>query len=148
MTLMRRTPLKPSTKPMVRTKPLRAFRKKRRAGNKPMTKDELARVMAAKEGPCIPCYVWAHAGNMPETDICRCNEYDHSKSGNLRRGHDKGFASCQWHHRRVPASGWNHAHMRAHFGPSLMDGSRLFHDTYGDDDTLIALQNKLLEESP
>ena len=35
--------------------------------------------------------------------------------------------------------------MRAHFGPSLMDGSRLFHDTYGSDDELIALQTDILE---
>lgn len=37
-----------------------------------------------------------------------------------------------------------HAEMRAWYGPSLMDGSRLFRDTYGTDDELIARQDKLI----
>jgi hypothetical protein len=133
---------------MTRKKPLRAFRKKRRAGNKAMTKDESARVMAAKEGPCIPCLVWAEAGNMPLSDVMRDNDYNHVKSGNLRVGHGDGFAGCLWHHRGRMSDGWNHAHMRAHFGPSLMDGSRLFHATYGSDDELIARQTQILQETP
>lgn len=136
--LNRKVPPKPG-------KPMKAFRKERRPGNKPMTAVERIRVMRAKEGPCIPCLVWARAGRMPMSDIARfTNEYDHKKSGNIRRGHAYGYAACLWHHRGRVSCGWNHAHMRAHFGPSLMDGSRLFHDTYGDDDSLIAIQNELL----
>jgi hypothetical protein len=37
--------------------------------------------------------------------------------------------------------------MREHFGPSLMDGSRLFHATYGSDDELIALQSEILGDA-
>ena len=137
--MLRRKPLKPG-------KPMRSFRKKRRPGNRPMTAEESARVMQAKETVCVPCYVWARNGNMPLSDVARISQYDHSKSGNIRRGHGKGFASCLWHHqgRLEQPDCWTHAAMRAHFGPSLMDGSRLFHETYGSDDELIALQDELL----
>lgn len=83
-------------------------------------------------------------GNMPREDCATCCEYDHKKSGNIRRGHRFGYAACMWHHRGRVGDGWNHAHMRRHFGPSLMDGSRLFRDTYGSDDELIALQDEVL----
>lgn len=145
--------LTPSTKPWVRKKPLqpsakpmKSFRKKRRPGNRKMTKDELSRVLTAKEGPCIPCLVWAEAGHMPRKDVAMLNQYDHKKSGNIRRGHKHGFANCDWHHEAIPGDGWTPARMRAHFGPSLMDGSRLFHETYGSDDFLIELQTRLLQE--
>lgn len=125
---------------------MKRFRSNRRPGNKPMTKAELCRVMDAKFLKCIPCLVWATAGNMPMEDVATYCEYDHSKSGNIRRGHDKGFASCLWHHRRViEVEGWTFSAMTKHFGPSLLDGSALFRRTYGTDDELIALQNQLLE---
>lgn len=137
--MLRHKPLKPGTKRM------KAHRKNRRPGNRPMTAEESARVTAAKfDHCCIPCLVWARAGNMPLEDVAKVCEYDHKKSGNIRRGHRFGYAACQWHHRGVVSCGWNHAHMRAHFGPSLMDGSRLFRETYGDDDALIAIQDELL----
>lgn len=136
--LVRKVPLKPG-------KPMRSFRKKRRPGNRPMTAEESVRVEQAKfDHCCIPCLVWARKGNMPLSDVARVCQYDHKKSGNIRRGHKKGFASCDWHHQRLVTDGWNHAHMRRHFGPSLMDGSRLFRETYGSDDELIALQDELL----
>ncbi len=130
---------------MIRTKPLAGLRRKRRAGNRAMTKAEGMRVVASK-CRCMPCLVWARAGNMPMEDVAVECDYDHSKSGNIRRGHGKGFGSCLWHHKRqIEADGWTHAQMRAHFGPSLMDGSRLFRDAYGSDDELIALQTAELE---
>ena len=111
-----------------------------------MTTAEAARVDEAKFLVCIPCLVWATNGMMSLEDVATCCEYDHSKSGNIRRGHDKGFASCQWHHRRIVSDGWSFVSMTDHFGPSLMDGSRLFHDTYGSDDELIEIQNLALEQ--
>lgn len=123
---------------------LRRYRKKRRPGNRPMTAAESERVEAAKTTACIPCLVWARLGRMPMEHVATCVGYDHSKSGNIRRGHDKGFGSCNWHHQRLLPTGWTFAGMTEHFGPSLMDGSRLFHDTYGSDDELIALQDELL----
>lgn len=120
------------------------YRKKRRPGNRPMTKDELSRVLDAKELQCIPCLVWARAGNMPIEDVANLCQYDHKKSGNIRRGHKFGFANCDWHHEGIPGSGWNTPSMRRYFGPSLMDGSALFRRTYGTNDELIALQNEIL----
>ena len=128
---------------------MRRFRKHRRPGNRAMTAQESARVTAAKfDHYCIPCLVWARAGNMPLEHVARVCQYDHSKRGNIRRGHDKGFASCLWHHqgRIEKPEHWTHKTMRAHFGPSLMDGSRLFRETYGTDDELIALQDEVLQE--
>lgn len=124
---------------------MKAFRRKRRPGNRQPTKAEGERIEQAKTCACIPCLVWASLGNMPMEDVAELSDYNHAKSGNIRRGHGKGYAGCLWHHRGRVEDGWTHQTMRAHFGPSLMDGSRLFHETYGDDDDLILIQNRLLE---
>jgi hypothetical protein len=140
--LQRRTPLKPG-------KPLKSFRKKRRPGNRAMTATEGEIVSTAKQTLCVACLVWAEAGNMPMEDVAVCCDWNHTKSGNIRRGHDKGFAGCLWHHRgRVELDGWTIRRTRNHFGPSLMDGSRLFHATYGSDDYLIGRQRELLGLPP
>jgi hypothetical protein len=81
---------------------------------------------------------------MPEEDIADGGDYDHKKSGNVRRGHKFGFCGCGWHHRGLVGDGWTRPQMRAHFGPSLTDGSALFARTYGTDDELIQLQTDLL----
>lgn len=81
---------------------------------------------------------------MPESHVMQGGDYDHKKSGNIRRGHAFGFCACKWHHLGHPGEGWLADQMRLHFGPSLMDGSRLFHDTYGSDDELIELQTEIL----
>lgn len=126
---------------------MRRFRRNRRPGNRAMTPAESARVEAAKTTLCIPCLVWARAGRMPMEHVATCSGYDHKKSGNIRRGHAFGFASCDWHHQRIKPDGWTFAAMTKHFGPSLMDGSRLFANTYGSDDELIALQTEILHGS-
>lgn len=118
-----------------------------RSKAKPPTKAESERMRDAKESVCIPCLVWASAGNMPLEHVAVESDYDHSKSGNKRRGHAYGFASCLWHHRGRVSEGWTHAQLRAYFGPSLMDGSRLFREVYGSDDDLIRLQNEILSSS-
>lgn len=116
-----------------------------RSKAKPPTKAESNRMRDAKEAVCIPCLVWARAGNMPIEHVATQSQYDHKKSGNKRRGHMFGFASCLWHHQGRVSEGWTHAQLRAYFGPSLMDGSRLFSQTYGSDDELISLQNEVLK---
>lgn len=102
------------------------------------------RIAESKLGPCIPCMVWAGLGKMPSEHVIVGGDYHHCKSGNLRRGDRYGFCNCAWHHRRVPFGNWSIARTAAHFGPSLMDGSTLFHETYGDDDTLILIQDHVL----
>lgn len=124
---------------------LRSFRRKRRPGNRKPTKAEAARIVESKTLCCVPCYVWAiKLQRMPIEDIAVLSAYDHKKSGNIRRGHRYGFASCDWHHQGYPGDGWTGEEMTAHFGPSLANGSRIFHDTYGTDDELIELQDELL----
>jgi len=125
---------------LTRKVPMRQFRKKRRAGNKPMNKAERAHVTEAKFGRCMPCLSWAQQGHMPMEDVAEGVSYDHKKSGNLRIGHMAGFGSCAWHHFKHPGEGWTEREMRAHFGPSLMDGGKTFNAAYGSDDELIELQ--------
>lgn len=103
---------------------------------------ESAYVVACKEGPCMACIVWARTH--PEfRPVVGC-DFHHFKSGNVRRGHLFGVGLCYWHHRQGLDWGLIAPEMRAHYGPSLMDGSRLFHETYGSDDELLALQHEIL----
>lgn len=142
---MKHTPLLPSGKPwpMKPRKPM-GLRKHRRPGNRPMTPAEATMVTEAKVTLCIPCLAWSRAGNMPREHVATCSAWDHKKSGNVRRGHDKGFASCDWHHQRLKPDDWTFAQMAAYFGPSLLDGSARFARTYGTDDALIAMQADVL----
>jgi hypothetical protein len=109
------------------------------------TKEEAARIVAAKEGPCMACLVLSERGDMDDGWVVHGCDYNHTKSGNVRRGHMQGYALCVYHHRRHPIEWLTLEGTRAKFGPSLMDGSRLFHETYGSDDDLIALQTQVLQ---
>lgn len=111
--------------------------KRGRSTGKP-TKAEADRIVQSKEGPCIACMVRAVSGLMSPEDVVVGCDYNHAKSGNIRRGHIDGYALCIYHHRRHPIHGG-----REKYGPSLMDGSRLFHDTYGSDDELIEMQTTM-----
>lgn len=51
---------------------------------------------------------------------------------------------CAWHHRGVVYTGFTAPLLRSYYGPSLMDGSKMFRDFYGSDDELLALQKRLL----
>ena len=106
------------------------------------TKREAERIIACKEGRCIACHVMAKRSPFP---LCMTgqNDYHHLKSGNIRRGHRYGIGLCGWHHRGL-TFGYSSESMRRMFGPSLMDGSRLFHETYGSDDELLAIQDGLI----
>ena len=100
------------------------------------TKRESEYIERCKTGPCVACHIIG--------EFTRPCDFHHTKSGNRRRGHMYGVGLCLHHHRGHPHDGWTHAQMREYFGPSLMDGSRLFHLTYGSDDDLIALQRELI----
>lgn len=120
------------------------LRKHRRLGNLPPTPAEAARIVAAKEGPCVACLVRFDNKEMAWRYIESGCDYNHAKSGNIRRGHAYGFALCIWHHRGHPMQNLSIEGTRKVYGPSLMDGSALFHRTYGSDDDLIELQTKEL----
>lgn len=108
-----------------------------------MTKAEAAWIVACKEGPCMACRVWAKSAPIDFHPVIGC-DFHHFKSGNRRRGHMFGIGLCAWHHRAVPDWGCIAPEMRAHYGPSLMDGSRRFHETYGSDDELLQLQREVI----
>lgn len=118
--------------------------KRGRSTGKP-TKAEAARIVASKEGRCVACYIRASQGLMNHDYVVVGCDYNHTKSGNIRRGHMFGYALCVYHHRKHPLVFDSLRATAAIYGPSLMDGSALFHCVYGSDDELIALQNQLLE---
>ncbi len=106
----------------------------------PPTKEETARIEKAKTGPCMACLALVQQQLLEPALVVYGCDYNHAKSGNLRRGHAFGYALCKWHHMRYPMEGNTFATMRQIYGPSLLDGSRTFHETYGSDDELIANQ--------
>lgn len=110
-----------------------------------MNAEEAEHIRLCRAGPCIPCIARLRSGEIEEREVFVGVSYDHKKSGNIRRGHMYGFGSCAWHHFGHPWGGISHEHTRKKWGPSLMDGSRLFHETYGSDDELIDLQRRILE---
>ena len=125
---------------------------------------ESRRIAAAKAGVCVVCLTRMIAKTLPPQWVVVGHEdtgaiylglleFNHCKSGNIRRGHLFGWAACPYHHRGVPQNNMTLAQCRDRWGTALTDGSRLFHDTYGSDDELIALQAEVLrqyhpEESP
>ncbi len=112
----------------------------------PPTAAEAARIEACKVGPCMACLSLVAQDLLgPRLVVYGC-DYNHAKSGNKRRGHAFGYALCVWHHRRHPMPGRTFAETREIYGPSLMDGSRTFHETYGTDDELIAQQTFINEQ--
>jgi len=111
----------------------------------PPTAAERARMLLAKAGPCMACLSLVTQQLLEPGLVVYGCDYNHTKSGNVRRGHAFGFALCTWHHRRHPLGGNSFATMREVYGPSLMDGSRVFHETYGTDDELIEQQTAVNE---
>lgn len=106
---------------------------------KPTAKEE-ERIVACKSGRCIACIQWQDiTGNYCDNDGC---DYHHLLSGGRRRGHRYGIGLCGWHHRGVPIHNYRATEMRAYFGPSLMDGSKAFRQAFGDDDFLLAWQDR------
>lgn len=113
-------------------------------GSKKPTKAEMEHMALCREGPCIPCLVRMMEGFLRDDEVFVGVSYDHKKSGNIRRGHLFGFGSCAWHHFGHPLPHFLRG--REAYGPSLMDGSNLFRETYGSNDTLIALQARVLSD--
>ena len=130
-------------------------------GAKPPNRRELEHMGRCKAGPCVACLVGVALGIILAVDACRGGaaadghdlpmmEFNHCKSGNLRRGHDAGFALCLWHHhgsQQLHALGLSAVEARARWGPNLFDHAKLFHDTFGSDDELIDVQTWLLEHA-
>lgn len=103
------------------------------------TKRESDYIERCKTGPCVACV----AGKVGD-HVAWFGDFHHMKSGNVRRGHMFGVCLCLYHHRGIIPEGVDKVVWRGIYGPSLMDGSRKFHLTYGSDDDLIALQRELI----
>ena len=126
-------------------------------GSKAANKGETAHMLACKAGPCIPCLVGVSLGIIDPAHACRGGssddgelammEFNHCKSGNMRRGHREGFAICTWHHhgsQQLHVLGMPAKEARARWGPSMFDQGRLFRETFGSDDDLIQAQEFVL----
>lgn len=109
------------------------------------TRAEAYRIETAKEGPCIACLLMHERGDLVEKLVVYGCDYHHLTSGGIRRGHRYGIALCVWHHRRQPFGQWTHRQMAAIYGPSLLDGSKAFHQSVGSDAVLLARQDALLD---
>lgn len=111
--------------------------KRGRSTGKP-TKEEAARIVAVKEGPCLACLI------RNGEEILGCDAH-HLLSGGRRIGHMATIGLCAWHHRGVPDEATPASLMRQELGPSLMDGSLRFMQEYGPNHILLEKQNRLLE---
>lgn len=133
--LARKTPLKPGTKRM----------RSGRSTGKP-TKAQSSRFDRLKRGECMACRI-NHERAQKRCDKGGCDAH-HLLSGGRRRGHAFTIALCPWHHRAIrPDDCPNDAYALHRYGPSYETDRRLFRETYGTDDELLAMQNELLGES-
>lgn len=101
------------------------------------TKKEAEWIVAVKEGPCLACLLQGYRRE-------GCDAH-HLLSGGRRRGHLFTIGLCEWHHRGVTQGLNGPMIWRMQYGPSLMDGSKLFRDAYGTDDELLEAQRRLLK---
>lgn len=117
------------------------LRRKRRPGNRAMTKAEAARVDAVKRSGCLCCIAlgFDHDEDGPMV------EAHHLLSGGIRIGHLATIGLCLWHHRaRLFVMGWDTAMHRLKLGPSLEQDETAFHEQFGTDEELLEQQNLLL----
>jgi hypothetical protein len=98
------------------------------------TADESRRMDRIKEFGCIAC--WMRLGVHEPCDV------HHLVMPGKRYGHRYTIGLCLWHHRGH--AGALPGHTRALRGPSLMDGSKLFHGIFGNDEHLWAQQDRAI----
>jgi len=105
---------------------------------------ERAWIDTVKRLGCLCCI----ARGYPHDQDGPAVEAHHLLSGGIRRGHLHTLGLCAWHHRgRLIVNGWSHTQHRTQLGPSLAEGSVPFHAAFGDDESLMAAQHRLIEQS-
>lgn len=67
------------------------------------------------------------------------------KHGQKRRGHDFTVGLNPWSHRGVPFNGWSAQQCEAMLGPSYALEPVRFRAQVGDDESLLAEQNRLID---
>lgn len=91
------------------------------------------RDVAIREIGCIACRKEGH-GFIPAEKHHLLTTGLHGNGE--RRGEQFTIGLCPWHHRGIKTQGAT--------GPSLYHNPRAFRDCYGDDETLLAEQNRLI----
>jgi hypothetical protein len=105
-------------------------------GGKSRTKAQDARFDAIKRGHCLACLqrgIDLRGQGLVQVHHLRGKKY-----------HDLTVGLCYWHHQAGLFFAHTHAHMREHYGPSLAEGSKPFHQAFGSDASLLDMQNELL----
>jgi hypothetical protein len=103
-----------------------------------ITKAHAERFEAIKSLGCLAC----RKLNLPM--FCGPIEAHHLLSGGRRRGHDQCIPLGKWHHQGIPWRTLTTKQMAEAFGPSLRLQSKLFHETFGSDDELLAEAERLI----
>lgn len=91
---------------------------------------------AMKRTGCIPCLL----ENLADSH----GEIHHIVDGAYRQGDQFTYSNCSWHHRGIPWQGMELEDMRHTLGPSLRLQSRDYRERYGDEGTLLQVQNYVL----
>ena len=104
---------------------------------KHLTKADEARRTAIHAGHCMACV-------QLKIDM-RGSGYVqwHHTAG--KKHHDLTCGLCQWHHMGRPMFDHSLADLRVMFGPSLAEGSKPFHRTFGSNAELLDMQNDYLQ---
>ena len=106
--------------------------------SKTATPAEKKRMGQIKGLGCIACLL----NNWPDVQC----EVHHVVEGNRRLGHSHTMGLCLWHHRGEidPSFGYSRQEMGGMLGPSYAHGSRYFAEVFGDQATLVAVQDYIL----
>lgn len=108
------------------------------------TRPEQDRLQALHEMPCLCC-------QMRKIEQPNRTTAHHLLSGGKRRGHMYTLNLCEWHHYARPVvitrssiEGHTDEWMTEKYGPSLVLGSRAFHEAFGSDEQLLTEVNRLI----
>lgn len=100
------------------------------------SRNDTARFAGFRAIGCIACRT---RGVFSQADV------HHLLSGGRRRGHQFTVPLCPYHHRGQPPDGVSMAEANRYYGPSLARAPKSFRAEFGDDETLLATTNTLLE---
>jgi hypothetical protein len=114
--------------------------KRGRSTGKP-TAAQAERFELIRENGCVACLIYG-LETWPEIHHLTVG----GRHGQKRRGHDYTIGLCSWHHQGNP--GFNSRDMcELVYGPSYALQPKLFRETFGQDDFLLAYQNRLIGQS-
>ncbi|WP_293000056.1 Ref family recombination enhancement nuclease [Nevskia sp.] len=100
------------------------------------TPAERERFRLIKELGCVPCRMQGLGINPGEAN--------HLLSAGRRRGHRFTVSECPYHHRGAVPAGMGERAAYGVFGPSRAKHPREFESRFGDDETLLKMQDDIL----